>query len=213
MSFGPPPSVYTQSAVSAEAARAKRRRRMLLWPTAVVLVVALGTAGWLLWGGDSGSEPAPGATAAQGRLDVRESVEKPPAGTVGRMAFRFSVEDMGPGEHYEMPGIWATDKILAKGVNKTVVGLTIGTDAAPGDEKWKLPLDGPICGYTRHVAGENRTAVLYRATTSPSSTSTTAAGSGRATSPSPATPTPRAYPGPATARTPRASPSPTARSS
>ncbi|MFI6036112.1 PQQ-binding-like beta-propeller repeat protein [Streptomyces sp. NPDC051315] len=163
MSFGPPPSVYTQSAVAEQAARTRRRRRMLVWPPAVLLVAALGVGGLLLWGGGSGSRTTSEATAAQGRLDVRESVEEPPAGTVGRMAFRFSVDDMRPGDHYEMPGMWATDEILAKGINKTVVGLTIGTDAAPGDERWKLPLDGPICGYTRHVTGENRTAVLYRA--------------------------------------------------
>jgi outer membrane protein assembly factor BamB len=137
---------------------------MLVWPPAVVLVVLLGTGGWLLWGRDSGgTKPRTETTAAQGRLDVRETVEKRPASTNGVMAFRFSVDDMGPGEHYEMPGMWATDKILAKGINKTVVGLSVGTDASPGDEKWKLPLDGPICGYTRHVTGENRTAVLYRA--------------------------------------------------
>ncbi|MFD7438981.1 PQQ-binding-like beta-propeller repeat protein [Streptomyces sp. NPDC059861] len=162
MSFGPPPSIYTQSAMSAEAARARRRRKMLVWPLAVVLVAALGAGGWLLWGGDD-ARTRTETTAGRSRLDVRETVEKQPASSVGKMAFRFSADDLSPGEHYEMPGMWATDKILAKGVNKTLVGLALGTDAAPGDEKWKLPLDGPICGYTRHVTNENRTAVLYRA--------------------------------------------------
>lgn len=162
MSFGPPPSIYTESAMSAEAARAERRRKLLVWPLAVVLVVALGAGGWLFWGDDD-AEPRTETVAAQSRLDVRETVEKQPASSVGNMAFRFSVDDLSPGEHYEMPGIWATDKILAKGINKTVLGLPMGTDASPGDEKWKLTLDGPICGYTRHVTVENRTAVLYRA--------------------------------------------------
>ena len=164
MSFGPPPSVYTQSAVDAAAVRRRRRRTWLLVLLALVLVAGLGTGARLAWSGDDdgGKRPAH-TTAAQGRLDVRETVEQPPTSTVGRMAFRFSVDDMNPGEHYEMPGMWATDKILAKGINKTVVGLTIGTDASPGDEKWKLPLDGPICGYTRHVTGDHRTAVLFRA--------------------------------------------------
>ncbi|MFJ4469664.1 PQQ-binding-like beta-propeller repeat protein [Streptomyces sp. NPDC089424] len=156
--------MYTQSVMSAEAARTKRRRKLLVWPLALVLVIALGAGGWLLWGGDSGGSRAKTqAVAGQSRLDVRASVEKRPASTVGKMAFRLSVDDMSPGEQYEMPGIWATDKILAKGINKTLVGFAVGTDAAPGDEKWKLPLDGPICGYTRHVTNENRTAVLYRA--------------------------------------------------
>jgi outer membrane protein assembly factor BamB len=157
--------MYTQSAVTAAAARKKRRRRTwLLALLAPVLVAGLGTGGRLLWGGgDDATRSDARTTEAQARLDVRETVEKPPASTVGKMAFRFSVDDMSPGEHYEMPGMWATGKILAKGINKTVVGLAVGTDAAPGDERWKLPLDGPICGYTRHVTGENRTAVLYRA--------------------------------------------------
>ncbi|MFJ8195088.1 hypothetical protein ACIQ8D_35940 [Streptomyces sp. NPDC096094] len=43
----------------------------------------------------------------QGPLDVRKTVDKQPAGTLGEMAFRFSVDDMVPGEHVEMPGKWA----------------------------------------------------------------------------------------------------------
>ncbi len=39
-----------------------------------------------------------------------------------------------------MPGTWATDKILAKGINQTLVGFRTGTDAVPGDEVWKLRL-------------------------------------------------------------------------
>ncbi|MCX4765399.1 PQQ-like beta-propeller repeat protein [Streptomyces sp. NBC_01275] len=165
MSFGPPPSLYTQSTVTAEALQRTRRRKWAVGLLALVLVAALGVGGWLLRSGaDDGTKTSDQPVAAgQGRLDVRESVEEPPASTVGKMAFRFSVDDMGPGEHFELPGMWATDKILAKGINKTVVGLTVGTDASPGDEKWKLPLDGPICGYTRHVTGDNRTAVLFRA--------------------------------------------------
>ncbi|MFD4880060.1 hypothetical protein ACFWOB_42785 [Streptomyces sp. NPDC058420] len=78
------------------------------------------------------------------------------------MAFRFSIDDAKAGEHTEMPGTWATDKILAKGINQTLVGFRTGTDAVPGDEVWKLRLAGPICGYTRHATGENRTAVVFR---------------------------------------------------
>ncbi|MFF9803410.1 hypothetical protein ACF1G3_39285, partial [Streptomyces rochei] len=162
MSFGPPPSVYTQSSVTADQQR-RKQRRTLLGAGAAVLVVLLAVGAWLLSDPDPARSDKPPAAAAQSRLDVRETVEKRPASTNGKMAFRFSVDDMSPGESYATPGMWATDKILAKGINKTVVGLPVGSDAAPGDEKWKLPLSGPICGYTRHVTGENRTAVLYRA--------------------------------------------------
>ncbi|MFE2461939.1 PQQ-binding-like beta-propeller repeat protein [Streptomyces sp. NPDC059402] len=133
---------------------------------AVILIGALGVGGWLLWARDGKGADASGtsgATVPQGPLDVRETVEKQPTSTSGKMAFRFSVDDMKPGEHVELPGMWATDRILAKGIDKTLVGLSIGTDAAPGDEKWRLALDGPICGFTRDVTGDNRTAVLFRA--------------------------------------------------
>ncbi|MFC8104185.1 PQQ-binding-like beta-propeller repeat protein [Streptomyces sp. NPDC057363] len=140
-------------------------RKVLMGVLAVALVAALGTGGWLLWGDGSADDHGSGTarpTQAQGRLDVRETVEKRPASTLGEMAFRFSLDDMKPGEHNEMPGMWATDKILAKGIKRTVAGFRIGTDADVGDEAWKTRLGGPICGYTRHVTGDNRTAVLFR---------------------------------------------------
>ncbi|MGZ3101742.1 hypothetical protein [Streptomyces sp. H62] len=155
----------TQPPPRAENREPKRGRKALAALLAVVVAVGLACGGWLLWseGGDTASTDKARAADAQGPLDVRETVEKQPASTVGEMAFRFSVEDMVPGEHVEMPGMWATDRILAKGVNKTLVGMRIGTDVAPGEEEWRLGLDGPICGYTRHVTGDHRTAVLFRA--------------------------------------------------
>lgn len=165
MSFGPPPSIYTQSTVSADQQRRKKRRRTLLGAVAVVVVAAVGAGALLLSGAldqDSKTSAKPLAATGQGRLDVRETVEKRPASTTGTMGFRFSTDDMSAGEQYELPGMWATDKILAKGINRSVVGLAVGTDASPGDERWKLQFAGPICGYTDHVTGENRTAVLFK---------------------------------------------------
>ncbi|MGW2518495.1 outer membrane protein assembly factor BamB family protein [Streptomyces sp. NPDC001617] len=160
MSFGPPPAMYTPPAPPP--LRHKGRPKWPLALLALVLVAGLGTGGRLLWGtgDDAKTSDKP---AAQGPLDIRETVEKKPASSTGKMALRFSVDDLSPGEHYQMPGMWATDKILAKGINKTLIGLSMGTDGSPGDEKWKLALDGPICGYTRHVTDDNRTAVLFQA--------------------------------------------------
>ncbi|MEV7196117.1 PQQ-binding-like beta-propeller repeat protein [Streptomyces sp. NPDC093510] len=133
----------------------------------MVLVLALCAGGWVLWLGpdDSARESRkpPAGPASQGRLDVRETVEKRPESATGQMAFRFSVDDMSPGEEYEMPGTWATDKVLAKGINRTLVGFQVGKDVTTDDEIWRLPLSGPICGVTRHVTAEGRTAVLHRA--------------------------------------------------
>lgn len=168
MSFGPAPSSFTQSALAADGARRSRRRR-LVGVIGAVLVAVLCTGGGFLWFGTGGSAPdddKPGATP-QGRLDVRETVEERPETRRGQMAFRFSVDDMSPGEQYEMPGTWATGKILAKGINRTLVGFKMGKDASTGDETWRTPLNGPICGTTRHVTVEARTAVLHRSKNDP----------------------------------------------
>ncbi|MFJ5778224.1 PQQ-binding-like beta-propeller repeat protein [Streptomyces sp. NPDC093094] len=158
--------MYTQSALSAEQEqRRRRRKRVLGGGLAVVLAAALGVGGWLVLGGRGGDGPDDPRTAAEagaGRLDVRESVEKQPANQRGVMGFRFSADDMAAGERHEMPGMWATDKILTKGINRSLIGFPVGKDVAVGDEVWKLRLDGFICGVTRHVTGDNRTAVLFR---------------------------------------------------
>ncbi|MBC2867694.1 outer membrane protein assembly factor BamB family protein [Streptomyces mexicanus] len=155
--------MYTQSALSADGRRKKRRRNQLLGLAGIVVVAVLAVVGVVLLRDDS----APAGndkpqSVAQGRLDVRETVEKKPASTTGVMDFRFSTDGLAPGEHEDLPGMWATDKILAKGIKNTLAGLRIGTDASPGDEAWKLRLSGLICGYTRHVTVDGRTAVLSR---------------------------------------------------
>ncbi|MFV0133304.1 PQQ-binding-like beta-propeller repeat protein [Streptomyces sp. HMX87] len=177
MSFGPPPTMQPpqgappsrpggrEGRARGGRARGGRARQALLGLLVLVLAGVLGTGGWLLWQGPSGGGQdtgKPGPADGPGRLDVRETVEKRPASTTGEMAFRFSADDMAPGEHNEMPGMWATDRILAKGIKRTLVGYRIGTDAEVGDEAWRTRLGGWICGYTRHVTGENRTAVLFR---------------------------------------------------
>ncbi|MFF2131067.1 PQQ-binding-like beta-propeller repeat protein [Streptomyces olivochromogenes] len=159
--------MYTQSALTADGIE-KKRRRKLFGGVAALLIGALCAGSWLLWHGDDASAGAAGKPAApseQGPLDIRETVEKRPANVAGRMAFRFSADDMQAGESHAMPGMWATDKILAKGINRTLVGFKIGTDARAGDEVWNIKFPGPICGTTRHVTAGDRTAVLFRSGT------------------------------------------------
>ncbi|MEV5340592.1 PQQ-binding-like beta-propeller repeat protein [Streptomyces sp. NPDC052676] len=153
--------MYTQSSVAADQRR-RKRRAVLLGAVAAVVALAVAAGAWLWWPDTAQDDPKPTAAPAQHRLDVRETVERRPASTQGVMAVRLSTDDMPPGETHEMPGLWATDKILAKGINRTLVGVEIGTDAGLGEEAWKLRLGGPICGKTRHVTVENRTAVLFR---------------------------------------------------
>ncbi|MFK0021941.1 PQQ-binding-like beta-propeller repeat protein [Streptomyces sp. NPDC090798] len=156
--------MYTQSALTADG-RQKKRRWKLFGGVAILLIGALSVGSWLLWHGGSVSAQTagkPSASAEQGPRDIRETVESRPANAAGRMAFRFSADDMRAGESHAMPGMWATDKILAKGINRTLVGFKVGKDATTGDESWRIRLAGPICGTTRHVTVGDRTAVLFR---------------------------------------------------
>lgn len=165
MSFGPPPSMYTQSAVSADDRRRKRRRKTFGVIAAVLAgVLALGSVVvWAMNGSSSGKDERNAADAPD-RLDVRETVEKRPASATGALAFRFSADDLAPGEEHDMPGLWATDKIVAKGINRTLLGFEMGADAAAGDETWSIRFDGPICGTTARMSVEHRTAILFAGT-------------------------------------------------
>ncbi|MFD1660815.1 PQQ-binding-like beta-propeller repeat protein [Streptomyces caeni] len=158
--------MYTQSALSVDGRRKKRRIRLFGAGAAILLAVVCG-GGWLLLSGRGEDATArdKASAAAQSPDEVRETVERRPASTAGRMAFRFSVDDLSPGESYDMPGMWATDTLLVKGINRSLVAFGIGKDAKPGDESWTLKFPGPICGTTRHVTVDDRTAVLFKSAT------------------------------------------------
>ncbi|MFE0516365.1 PQQ-binding-like beta-propeller repeat protein [Streptomyces sp. NPDC058964] len=164
MSFGPPPSVYTQSALAADTH--KRRRKRLLGGLAVLVVLGLGAGGLLLSsaGDDSGHASGKGAAAAPQSPDaVRESVEKVPGSPEGRLALEHDEEGLSANSDTNpryAPGTWATKKILARGVANRIVGLRI---KPPYDETaWTLKLDGHICATSRHVTADGRTAVVIQ---------------------------------------------------
>ncbi|MFJ3307907.1 PQQ-binding-like beta-propeller repeat protein [Streptomyces sp. NPDC086549] len=166
MSFGPPPSVFTQSALAADQATRKRRRTRLLGVLAVLVVLGLGAGGLLLSSAGDDSAHADGkgaATAAQSPDAIRETVEKVPSSPEGRLALEHDEEHVS--QYTETnpryaPGTWATGKILARGVANHIVGIRI---KPPYDETaWTLKLDGHICATSRHVTADGRTAVVIQ---------------------------------------------------
>ncbi|MEU6679646.1 PQQ-binding-like beta-propeller repeat protein [Streptomyces sp. NPDC046925] len=159
MSYGPSPSPFTQSALSADRANKRRRTRMLAGVLAAVLCVG----GGVFWAvADDDSEPAKKPTAApQAPDDIRDTVEKTPRTPEGRLAVednekefskRFKQETVGA------PGAWATDKHFVRGVGNKLKGFKFGTF----EEDWSTELSGPICDTTRHVTADGRTAVLLQ---------------------------------------------------
>ncbi|MGW7205137.1 outer membrane protein assembly factor BamB family protein [Streptomyces sp. NPDC054837] len=163
MSFGPPPSIYTQSALSADTARRRRRRTTLLVAVAVAAAVALGGGGWLLASGDDGAPAGTERAVAQSPDDIRETTETVPASPEGRLMIEHDEENLAKTNDAApryAPGTWATDKVMVKGVAGRLEGYNIALDA---DEKaWSLKLDGQICATSRHVTADGRTAVVIQ---------------------------------------------------
>ncbi|MFI2368522.1 PQQ-binding-like beta-propeller repeat protein [Streptomyces sp. NPDC018833] len=100
-------------------------------------------------GGDGGGDAKPAPDGA--------GKEKAGANTKAKVAFQLpepAREDLTA-----VPGSWVTDKAYVKpGVNSVV-----GYDVAKGSVLWTTPLAGQVCGASRHVTKDNKTAILFEA--------------------------------------------------
>lgn len=159
MSYGPSPSPFTQSALSADRAKKKRRTKVL----AVVLAVVLCVGGGAFWAvADDDPEQVQKPTAARQAPDeIRDTVEKIPRTPEGSLAVDYNESDFKKRfkrDSAYAPGAWATDKNFVRGVGNTLKGFKFGTL----EEDWSKELTGPICDTTRHVTADGRTAVLLQ---------------------------------------------------
>ncbi|MEU6374828.1 PQQ-binding-like beta-propeller repeat protein [Streptomyces sp. NPDC046909] len=163
MSFGPPPSIYTQSALAADTARRRRRRTRLLGAVAVVAAIALAGGGWLLASDGDGAPAEAKEAVAQSPDAIRETTERVPVSPEGRLMIEHDEENLAKTNDANpryAPGTWVTDKVMVKGVADRLEGYNIALDA---DEKaWSLKLDGHICATSRHVTADGRTAVVIQ---------------------------------------------------
>ena len=127
---------------------------------AVAVVLVIGTVGFFLIDDDGGGE-----TEAKGD---KKSTSKgsggggKPASTEGEELFKIDSPKLsGEDSKYALGG-WATDEVFAKGTIDAVVGM----DAASGDKKWDLALDGEICAASKHMTESGKTAVITQETKS-----------------------------------------------
>ncbi|QDQ14027.1 PQQ-binding-like beta-propeller repeat protein [Streptomyces spectabilis] len=163
MSQGPPRSQFTQSVLAVDNAR-KQRRTRLLAGLAGLLALVLCAGGWMLWAAADDSEAGDqGAKAVQQAPDaIRDTVETAPSSPVGHLAVDYQekgfAERFGRDASVRAPGTWATDRTLVRGVGGTLKGFAFGTSK----EVWSTELGGPVCGTTRHVTADGRTAVLFQ---------------------------------------------------
>lgn len=155
MSFGPPPSRFTQSAVAA--AEGRKRRTSITVGVVLVLIAALCSGAWALWGtGGEASDSRP-ASADPPPDAIRETVERTPGTPDGGTVAEYTAKKLKEGEQASALGLWATDEIVAKGTGDVVRGIR----AKDSEEAWQIKFRGPVCAVTRHVSVDGRTAVAY----------------------------------------------------
>ncbi|MGW3341247.1 outer membrane protein assembly factor BamB family protein [Streptomyces sp. NPDC001009] len=158
MSYGPPPSVYTESARSADRTRAVRRGRILGGAAAAVVAGALVIGAVALWP-SSGDDPKSTAAVRQAPDEVRETHEKTPASVEGRLGVQHDEEKLTSATRYG-PGLWATGNLVVRGVADRLEGYKF----SPGYDEtaWSLKLDGHICATSRDMTADHRTAVVVQ---------------------------------------------------
>ncbi|NUS23150.1 MAG: PQQ-binding-like beta-propeller repeat protein [Streptomyces sp.] len=163
MSFGPPPSIYTQSALAADTARKRRRTKLLGAVAVVVALLVLAGGGWFLASGDDAAPVDAKGPVVQSPDAIRETTEKVPGSPEGQLMIEHDEENLAKTNDASpryAPGTWATDKVMVKGVASRLEGYNIALDA---DEKaWTLKLDGHLCATSRHVTADGRTAVVIQ---------------------------------------------------
>lgn len=165
MSFGPPPSAYTQSALAADRSRGRRRRRLLgALAAAVVIMVCAG--GGLLWyhsagDGNGRTDAKPARQSPDDVRDNRLTAEKAPVSPEGQTVVEHE-EKIAKGDTRYSPGVWATGKIVARAVANRITGYEIGDSLDPDNTAWTLRLDGSVCAVSRDVTVDGRTAVVVQ---------------------------------------------------
>ncbi|WP_330285058.1 outer membrane protein assembly factor BamB family protein [Streptomyces sp. NBC_00588] len=155
MSFGPPPSPFTQSTRTAQQ---RKLRRIRLWCAFTgFLAVLLGIGGWIMWPAGNSDSPANVRSAVLSPNAIRETVEKTPRSPEGQTGARWYEDGYKKYETHKAPGTWATAKIVARGIG---TGTVTGVDARTGDKAWTFKLKGHLCATTQHVTNAGETAVV-----------------------------------------------------
>ncbi|MEU9475397.1 PQQ-binding-like beta-propeller repeat protein [Streptomyces sp. NPDC048191] len=138
---------------------------------AAVVAIALIVGGGIWYANSSGSDGKKHDTASSGGDKGGDTgntggvgKEKVPADPSGRLL--FSVPMPTTKEQVFTDGSWLTDKVYAKTGDAEIIGY----DPAKGTRVWTLKLPGSVCAVTGHVTPDDRTAIAFRAKSSPQDT-------------------------------------------
>ncbi|WP_277741031.1 hypothetical protein [Streptomyces sp. LX-29] len=146
----------------------KSKQRMMVIVSAVVAVaLAAGVGIFFATKDDPEPKPKPGPTASGseggteggegGQNGGKDPFKDVPAGETVDAELLAKVPMPKVKDLFNVPGVWATDKVFAKaGVNEI-----LGFSPDGRSSKWKIPLDGEICWSSAHVTEDGKTAVLF----------------------------------------------------
>ncbi|WP_052864610.1 outer membrane protein assembly factor BamB family protein [Streptomyces niger] len=151
----------------------KRARMMIIVSAVVAVALIIGGGVWFAnsgggdepgpdgkgssQGADGGSKGGGGSVALKGGK-VAMNPETKPASSTGKLLFNVPVP---PPEKsvVQLNGAWATEQTYAK-VSKAEI---VGYDLAAKKQKYKLPMDGIVCGASPYATEEGKAAVVYEA--------------------------------------------------
>ncbi|MCC5478616.1 outer membrane protein assembly factor BamB family protein [Streptomyces barringtoniae] len=161
MSFGPPPSMYTQSAPTADQPRNRPRRRVLGAVAAVVAAVVCLGAGLFWYHSADRTKGRTDAKAVRQAPDaIRETVEKAPVSPEGQVVVQHNEGGLTGKQQRFAPATWATDTIVARTLADRIEGYKIEPDPDWDAKAWTLQLGGHVCAVSRDVTADGRTAVV-----------------------------------------------------
>ncbi|MGW0731551.1 outer membrane protein assembly factor BamB family protein [Streptomyces sp. NPDC002851] len=126
---------------------------------AVVLIIGGGV--WYANSGDDGgkqdeSKNSSGGTGGDEKSAGGGGKEKAPSDPNSKVLFQVPQPSLGKLKQVDARGSWLHDKVYAVSGTSQITGY----DVDSGKEAWKLPLDGPACGYSREISEDGLTAVI-----------------------------------------------------
>ncbi|MGW6566523.1 outer membrane protein assembly factor BamB family protein [Streptomyces sp. NPDC054975] len=136
---------------------------------AAVVAVALIVGGGIWYANSGGGEEnntaggtSSGATGGQNKGGGNglggNGKEKVPANT--KSSLKFQLPQPKVDDTTDVSGSWITEKAYVK----TGVNSIVGYDLDKGTPVWTLALPGQVCGTSRHVTADHKTAILFEAT-------------------------------------------------
>ncbi|MEU3554624.1 outer membrane protein assembly factor BamB family protein [Streptomyces fragilis] len=165
-SYGyPAPQPPTVPAPAAAPPRTEAERKALRAQIAIVvsalvaIALIIGGGVWYSGSKDDGGKPVAGGTEGGKGKGGEEGggTEKVPSDPEGRLLFEVPMPKVEKDLQINVKGSWATGELYAK---SGADGIT-AYDPRTGEQKWKLPLPGPVCFSSRHTTEDGRTAIVH----------------------------------------------------